>query len=359
MAEIKRYSEIMEDAAANMIARQDKVTDFNEGSIIYTILDTVARLAEQIYISIRAGFNYGLKLLVYSLFKFEKKSGNYASGKVIFSRAKEKDVRSVIPTGTKVSQNSKTYETTQTGYIEAGKLESPEITIKAVEAGKAYNAKANTINTIESNVSSDIVAVDNPEAITGGTDEESDEELENRFTTYINGLDGTSLLAIQAAALSIDSVRSVSVKNHKPPLYNVFNLSVYVDDGAGNASSETLAAVKSVIEGSQTQNGHLAPGINARYLAPNVIPVNIELNVTTETVEAEKVESEISELIQKYVNSLLIGKSVILSAIIAKVRSLSYVKDVVITSPASNIVINSEQIARFEKATINLTMEES
>jgi hypothetical protein len=41
MGEIRRYSDLMQQAAANMIARQDKITDFNTGSIIHTFLDTV------------------------------------------------------------------------------------------------------------------------------------------------------------------------------------------------------------------------------------------------------------------------------------------------------------------------------
>ena len=47
MAKIRRYDEIMAGATANMIAKQDKITDFNEGSIIHTILDTVSRIAER------------------------------------------------------------------------------------------------------------------------------------------------------------------------------------------------------------------------------------------------------------------------------------------------------------------------
>ena len=57
MAKIRRYEEIMQGATANMIAKQDKITDFNEGSIIHTILDTVSRVAERAYVAIRQGFN--------------------------------------------------------------------------------------------------------------------------------------------------------------------------------------------------------------------------------------------------------------------------------------------------------------
>ena len=357
MAEIKRYDELMEESCANMIARQDKITDFNEGSIIHTILDTFCRIVERIYISIRMGFNKGLLMLVYSVFKFKKKSGNYASGKVTFSRTNPINVRTVIPSGVKVSGNGKTYETTEVGAIAAGATDSDEITIKAVESGSDYNCDANIIDSIDTSVPSDVSIVVNKSAITGGSDEESDAELEERFTKWINGLSGTNLLGIESAALSVDSVRSVSVKNHKPPLKNVYNLSVYVDDGSGTASEETLKAVKTAVEGTPTKNGHLAPGINARYLAPTAIPVSFEITVMTGDVDTAESESEIKKIIQSYVNSLRIGKTVILSSIIAKVRALSYVSDVTVNLPTENFSVNGEQIARFGSADITIIKE--
>lgn len=357
MAAIKRYDELMKEACANMIARQNKITDFNEGSIIHTILDTFCRIVERIYIAIRSGFNQGLIMLIYSVFKFEKKSGTYASGKVTFSRGMLLDSRTIIPAGVKVSGNGFTYVTTEAGEIRAGELDSVEITVKAEAAGSDYNLDAGFINSIDSSVPSDVVAVINNSAITGGADKETDTEIEARFTKYLAGLSGTNLYGIETAILGIDSVRSVSLKNHKPPLKNVYNLSIYVDDGSGTASAEVLQAVKTVVEGTKTRNGHLAPGINARYLAPTSVPVNFELNVNTGNVDLTEAESEIKKVIQTYVNSLRISETVILSTIIAKIRAIPYVTDVNITSPAENVLVNSEQIARFGKAQVTIEVE--
>ena len=254
----------------------------------------------------------------------------------------------------KVSGNGKTYITTEAGAIEAVAVDSDEITIKAVEAGSSYSADSETITSIDTSVPSDISIVTNKSAITGGTDEESDAELEERFTKHLAGLSGTNLYGIEVAALGVESVRSVSVKNHKPPLKNVYHLSVYVDDGSGTASEETLKAVKSAVEGNAGKNGHLAPGINASYLAPTAIPVNFEISVTTGDIDTTKAESEIKKVVQSYVNSLQIGKTVILSTIIAKIRALSYVSDVSIKSPTENFSVNGEQIARFGSAVITI-----
>ena len=84
MAKIRRYDEIMAGAMANMIAKQDKITDFNEGSIIHTILDTVSRIAERMYVAIRQGYNELLVLIPYSLFGFERKNGLLSSVRLHF-----------------------------------------------------------------------------------------------------------------------------------------------------------------------------------------------------------------------------------------------------------------------------------
>ena len=354
MADIKRYDELMEEACANMIARQDKITDFNEGSVIHTILDTFCRIVERIYISIRSGFNQGLVMLMYSVFKFEKKNGTYASGKVTFSRNAPLNARTVIPSGVKVSGNGFNYVTTQTTAISAGEVDSESVAVVAEKSGSDYNIDAGVINTIETSVPSDVATVTNEAPITGGTDEESEAEVEDRFTRKLAGLSGTNLYGIEDAALSVDGVRSVSVKNHKPPLKNVFHVSVYVDDGAGTASQELLQTVKEAVEGTETRNGHLAPGVNARYLAPTAINVDFEIEVTTGKIDTDEAKIEMKKIIQSYVNSLRIGGTVVLSTIVAKIRALPYVSDVAVKKPTENLVVNSEQIARFGSADITI-----
>ena len=125
MAKIRRYDEIMKTAIANMAAKQDKITDFNEGSVIHTILDTVSRLAERAYVAIRQGYNEVLNLLPYSPFKFQKKSGMCASGSVVFQREAALAKMTRIPKGTKVSQGGVlVFTTIEDGVIFSGATES-------------------------------------------------------------------------------------------------------------------------------------------------------------------------------------------------------------------------------------------
>jgi uncharacterized phage protein gp47/JayE len=356
MAEIRRYSDIMAQATANMIALQEEITDFNKGSNIHTLLDTLSRIGERIYVAIRQGYNDNLRLVPYSIHKFERKKGTFANGTAVFSRANPLGSRTIIGTGTKISFEGKAYTTTEVGYIEDGQLNSNSIRIIASEMGSSFNIPSNTIDTIDSAVPSDIVSVTNDIALTGGTNLESDSEFDDRFKIYINGLSGTNDYAIMSAALELDIVRSVSIKNHKPPLRNIFNMSIYVDDGTGTASEDTLAAVKLAIEGDGTSQhqGHLAPGVNIRVLPPQAVPVDFSIIAYIYRAGIQEAEEQIKQVIAEYVNSLTIGKSVILSELVSRLMKLSFVKDVQIVSPTENIVVLSDQIPRYGVAALDI-----
>ena len=355
-AEIRRYDDIMQQSTANMIARTDKITDYNPGSIAHTFCDTLSRIGERIYVAIRQGYNEILGLIPSFWLGLKKKQGAFANGTVIFKRENPLPTRTAIPVKTKTSGAGRNYLTTETGFIEPGALLSNQIKVMAEKPGRNYNVASLTIDTIETLVSSDIVEVTNPFPITGGLDLESSAEFDERFKNFVNGLSGTNSYAIISAAESVDGVRSVSAKNHKPPLRNIYNMSIYIDDGTGSATPETIEAVKLAIEGDGTalHQGHLAPGVEVRVLPPQTVPVNFSIIVDVYRADLAAADTEIKRIIAEYVNSLTIGKAVIKSQIYARVTKLAYVKDIKINTPAENIEIGPDQIARFNSAEIEL-----
>lgn len=353
---IKRYDEIMTIEINNMVAKQNKLTDFNEGSIIHSFLDTVARIAERIYVAIRQGYNDNLKIMPYSIFGFEKKDGRFASGFVVFSREEPLNARSIITRGTKVSSGDLTFTTTDNAVIEPGETDSNRVPIVADKIGIESNLPAGTVKHINSNVPADVIYVDNPAALVGGTDEESDADFEQRFKFAINGMSGTNTYAIKEAALSINAVRSVSIQEHKPPLNNIYNVSIYVDDGSGKASDATLAEVKNIIEGDLTElnPGHLVPGVNVRYATPTILPVDISCVISYFSADETVIRPEVEKVVSEYVNSLTISESVVIADIVTKLMALGYVKDVKILNPLENITPDISQICRLGELELSL-----
>lgn len=350
---VKRLPAILSDMLNWMIANQDKVTDFNEGSVIRTYCEAVGIQVEEFYIKARLGFDKHLLNIPYNAFDFETKDGLYAGSTVKFTRDNTSGVTS-IPTGTLIStpQGIK-FATTEDGEITDGNSESGDITIQAKKMGIDGNVPADTITVLITSISG-LISVNNAVATTGGQDEESSVEYQKRFAEFIEGLGGSSVPGIKSAARSVSGVRSVSVQEHFPPSSN-YNLTMYVDDGSGNADAQMLADVLAVLEGDGSEEfpGAKGAGINVRVLAPTKVTIDVTVSITTDNLLSDEATTFNVELaLTNYVNNLEMEQDVILNKLRAVMMNEIGVVDVSISVPASNTSISSNQIARIGNITI-------
>lgn len=326
------YKEIEQTMKEHIVSNQSEITDFTEGSVISTIIEAVSRVVERLYVETKIGYSNNLRAIPYSLFGFSKKNGQKGAGVVKFTQNKVLDTDTVITLGTRVSVNGTLFfTTTAVGVIKAGDLESNEIPIIAENIGIQYNVVANKINTIESIVQSNVIAVTNPSPITGGTNIESDTEMLGRFKAYINGLQGTNMFGLKAAILNIPEVRSVYIKENFPPL-DAYNFDIYVDDGSGGTlTTELNNKVKDVVYGDGTINnpGYKAVGLNCRIAPVTGVHVNVNIaSIKIYRVSHLIAETEIKEAIQDEINKLTVGEDVQLTNLILRLMQISYVRDI-------------------------------
>lgn len=356
---VENYSSILERMKNHMIAGQSKITDFNKGSMIMTLFESVARPLEQAYVDSRNGYMNNLRAIAYSIFGFEKKTGTNASVNLIFSRAKAGSNSVVVLSGTKVSDGNFTFITTENAVIASGQVKSNLTSATAEKVGVNYNLAANTITTIESVVPVEVVEVTNPSKAYGGSDGESESEMLARFKAFINGLQGTNYYGLKAGVLAIDGVRSVGIDEHFPPKNNIYNLTVYVDDGTGNLTDSLKEAIKTKINGEQTKEnpGLRAAGIQVDVQSATNVPVSIEVTCKTYRTEDSLAISEIKQVLEEEINRLGIHENVIWTSVILALRRISYVKDVsglLLNGEADNISIGVDQIARFDNANVTV-----
>lgn len=358
---VKSYDTLYTEMQNNMIANQNKVTDFNEGSVIRTMFESVARVVESAYVDTRDGYKNVLKELAYSIFNFQPKTGSRATSSVIFSRTKATATKSTIPTGTQVSAGSLIYYTTEIGEILPNELNSNEIPVVAANIGTEYNIGIGIINTFDTSLSIDITSVKNVTRAEGGSNKETDIERLSRFKKYLNGLQGTNQYGFESSILSVDGVRSIAIEEKFPPYLNIYNVICYIDDGTGNLTdslkNEIIKKIEGDIEGNK--NGCKATGIQVLVSPASPVYTSIDVTVKTYRKEEDAAIADVTNAILKEINSLTIGKSVYLSSLILCLRSLSFVKDVsdiTIDGEATNLNINNNQIARITSDQINVTV---
>lgn len=345
----KTYRAILSDMENWVIANQDKITDFNEGSGITSLIEAIAQQIEQLYLRTKIGFIKYLPNLPFYAFGFSKHAGTKASGTVVFSRTTPTADMVTINIGTLVSTDTGLiFATTAQGVILPGATNSGEVPIQAYDIGANFNVPANTITTMTTPVVG-VNSVTNPSSTTGGLDEEDDNSFQRRFRDYILGLGRGNVYGLRAAAMSVTGVRSASLIEHFPPLSDIYNISLYIDDGAGNAPQELIDAVSSVIYGDGTLSnpGYKPAGVNIRVLAPTKVTIGVQVRVTdTGVVSRTTMEQNIREAITNYINNLQIGEDVIYNELVQVIMGVVGVYDILLMQPSANISIGSTQIAR-------------
>jgi hypothetical protein len=362
--EVKSFSQIQTAMRNYIAAHQDKLTDFNDGSVLESFIEAVSRELSLLYIRCRVGFSTHLRGLPYSVFGFEQKKGGKASAKLVFSRSKPFSSDTVIPAGTIVGSGALRFITTQAGAVPSGETASSEIMASAEEAGEKYNVGAGTVKTIVSTLPSDIVSVNNPDPATGGTDGEDWSSYLERFSEYILGLSRTNGYGFQSALLATGLVRSISIDEHFPPLDGLWNMTVYLEDGSGGMTGEAIAEAKQIIDGNwekSADGGYRAPGINIRYLTPEVVPISVNVNVIAEREMISEMDDaaiifEVTEAAKKFVNSLKIGQEFWDSDLVVALKRISYLLDADVSFPG-DIEVGANRIARLESCNVTLAVK--
>ena len=356
----KSYRTILADMEAWIIANQDYITDFNQGSGISAFCEAVSQQIEQVYLRGKIGFIRYLPELPFYAFGFSKQAGTKSVGEVVFSRNVATVDAVTIPIGTLISTPSGLiYSTTTEGVILSGETDSGDVSIQANDVGGNFKVPAHSISTMTTPVVG-VDSVDNASSTTGGADEEDDNSFQQRFREYVLGLGKGNVYGLITAAKSITGVRSASAIEHFPPLSDIYNVSLYVDDGAGNAPDEMIEDVLDIILGDSTATnpGYKPAGINLRVLGPTKVTVAIAVVITdTGDVSRTTISTNVAAAVTDYINNLQIGEDVIFNELVQRIMEVVGVYDLEMTNPLTNVSIGSTQIARVGEIAITYYTE--
>jgi uncharacterized phage protein gp47/JayE len=354
---VKTFDQILGDMILWIASHSPQISDMNPGSVIRSFCEASANSIEEVYVAVYLGFRRELEFLKERAFDFARKTGTKASGSVVFSRTSSSgDV--TIPTGTKLKTNSGLrFVTQEDGLIANGFTSSSAVDVIAEDVGKAYNVASSTVVIIEEDISG-VDSVTNSNPMVNGVDVESDYAYHSRFQAYMEGLGKANIAGLVAGALSVDQITAASVVEHFPPIANV-NAHLYVDDGStGGVSTDKLAEVQLVIDGdgSAEYPGYRAAGVNVVVAKPTAVVQNVTLTVyaITSGVDTSKMASDVQTAITDYINGLGIGDDIIHAELIQRVMEVFGVFDCSISTPAANVSIAGNQVARAGTITVTV-----
>ena len=210
-----------------------------------------------------------------------------ATGLVTFSRYTASGAAPVVPVGAavKTQDGSQTflvyadttngaYSATANGYVMPAQVASVIVPVQAVNLGSQGNVAAGSISLIGSQITG-VDTVTNPAAFTNGSDQESDEALKDRFPLAIASLSKGTDTAIENAVEAIKTGMQVQVLDSLDlsGATDYGMVTVIVDDGSGNISSDLLAACQNAVSSVR------AAGIRFGVYAATITTANVQLTL--------------------------------------------------------------------------------
>lgn len=176
----------------------------------------------------------------------ERRRGEKATGKIVFEMDMPPEFDVLIPAGTicTTADGSLRYVTSRDYTLHRGSS-MLMADCEAEHSGKKYNIGTGKIKTIVTYFSVGL-SIDNATSFTGGTDDESDEELRERiFESYRVSPNGANAAYLEAIAESVEGVASAhALKDPNTPGYVL----VIVGGRGAAPSQEAIAQVRLLME---------------------------------------------------------------------------------------------------------------
>ena len=323
-------AEIAAQLLAYMTGQTGTVTDSNVGSQIRTLAESWGNVTEIESVSAMA---LALQTMVYGAFAafgVVPLAATQAQGTVTFSTGlispPPATQNVVISSGTIVQTTSGIqFVTTETVTLLASTT-SINATAQAVIAGTAGNVSTGAIVSIVSGLTYPLY-VNNAAQFTGGSNAESIGQTMARFTALVQSIGLASPVAIANAVIGVQAPLSTETVLYsvvyepwttQPSGMQVAGFTVYLDNGAGTASTALINAVVDKLNGSfsttsptSAVSGYRDAGVPYSVLA--VTPVLYSVVVTgtlyNPTLDASQ-EAAVTVAIQAYQTALQFGQSI-------------------------------------------------
>lgn len=340
----KGHKEIYDSLVTDLKKRLPEVTDFEQGSVIRSLFETIAfeqaifyEQLDYVYNSAFINTAQGLNLeKVVSILDVYRNEPDYALGAVTFYGTPGflKDI--TIPIGTLITTKDnpnenpsrKAYRTIEEGYIKAGD-KSVKVRVQAETRGKIMEVKAEMLQVLPHPING-ILSVKNLNDIRfTGKDKETDEELRARAKKILLAAGRASQTSIEEALLSMPNILDVKIRENSPGTIDVYVDGI--DDNNSKALAEKLDDVKAA-----GIYAHLlpVPKVNV-YCKCTILPHEDVLKEEMDTL-SKNISSEIST----YISQKKIGESVSITQLISRIIGVKGVKDVL----QSNIEMTTSEV---------------
>lgn len=351
MITLPTFQDLYNTGKNEIETKNTKLNDFNEGSVLDANIgassaigmDIVYRLGQIIrafYISTATKEDLEKRVRDFNI---EKKKAEFASSGTV------KLTRSNTSTPKLISKNS-TFQCSSDGtsfynpndiLFTTGTSVIENITLIANIAGSSSNVLANTIDTIIPSPQDNII-IEHP-IFTNGIDEETDQELRNRFVLELQNMVRGTLPALTVGALRHTGISNAAAEK----IYSGFSR-LYISSGSGVPSNELINQVQADINGNWR-----AAGERVDVLPANTQNVDLIIEITIDP-EFLLVDPDYSVTAKSYAKQSLeqffqrknMGAGLYLAELYKVIMSVNGIINVIIRDPSIDIAGQPATILR-------------
>lgn len=335
---IKTFKEILQTMFNAVVG--STLSDFNIGSVTRTVLEAVASAIEEAYMYL---YKFVLKFFISTSegewldrrledLGMTRKLGSMAFGIITIGRDAASPIGISIPVGTVFeADNGAQFATTELATLPVGGI-SVNVSARAVAKGSNANLAAGTEL---KQIGVAISGIDWAKVVemTGGMDDETDEEYRNRVPAYFESLGRATEGAIKYAAMTVSGVTGVTVRANYP---TKGWFTVYLDSSVDDT---LLAAVKEKIDEYR--------GFCIQYTIERAVRVGVDIkmsiNVLSGSDEVLTRQGVITALTDLVAN-LEMGEPLYIATIIQTAMNVAGVENVKLTEPTTDTVPEENEI---------------
>lgn len=312
---IKKFQDIFDSFVTWITADNSKLSDFNVGSALRTLSESIALQMEELYFNMKQNVEYAIETAIYSSFGFEAVKETTATGYIKLIMTEPLESPKLLPTGFTVCtsmSNSKVvyYQTTDEYLIDENATEAI-IKVQCTEPGEIGNCEIGEIDTIIT-LYPWIDSISNETRFIDGTDAESKSDMKERFKEYLKSLGRATRESIAYGAKTVDGVSGVYVDDNYIGFVNV-----YCHDKNGDLPDELKGRIEVTLE------DYRAAGIEVKVLPviKHTIDIDDLIVVIKDDIEIGSVIDSINLLITSYLNSYTVSKDFYVSDIITLIMN--------------------------------------
>ena len=344
----KPFVEIVAGMVEHARTSTDRLTDFNVGSVVRSLLEANAIELDDYYQEVHAGLLRAIPTAVYIGFGFDLRAAVAARGVVRF--VSTLDVQVALPEEAEiVSQSGAIYRLDDAVEIPA--LGSADVAATAIAAGAGGNADPETLSISVDWTFGDAVTATNPASMSGGLDAESEEQRAERFAAYIRALARGTVAALEYGGrlpellhpdtgIVVERVQRASVSETPG------HVDFFIHNGHFGASDALIAAVQAEIDGYRDQardawvGGWRPAGMRVDVQALTETPVSVSVEVAGPVSAAGAVRGAVERLLRAALPRDAVRPIDIVNAILA----VDGVRGAAVLSPTQTLTVADNAI---------------